>query len=184
MRARAQVRHVLLLIRVGLRDWNQGACLALHFLQRDRLSELLQLVLGLLLALALALLVHFFTGPEETSHILAGGFDHGVSLEHFELAEQFVREQGTEVCKRQVHCLRVLVDSGNGRSQAAACLRMRVAHVAHVNLAFAVVTASLRDRSVVRHELRLVDVLRLARAATEKRRDASSLVLLIAETTK
>ena len=70
----------IFLFSVCLGNRYQGPGLALHLLQWQGLPELLQMVLGLLVSLDLALLLPLFTGPEEAGDVLGGGLHHGVRL--------------------------------------------------------------------------------------------------------
>ena len=116
----------------------------------------MQLILRLLVALVLALLLHFFTRPEEAGYILTRRFNNGVRFEHLQLAEELVRQQGTEIGEWQVHRRCILIYAGNRRSKAAARLRLWVPHVAHIDLALTLLATALGDGAMVGDKLLLV----------------------------
>ena len=122
----------------------------------------------------------FLAGPEEAGDVLAGRLDHRVRFEHLQLAEQLVRQKGIEVGEGQMNRRRAIIDVLHGRAQIAPDAMVRVVHIADVDLAFGTVaSATFRDRSVVCHELRLIDGFGLAVAPAEEGRHANTIALTV-----
>lgn len=171
--------NLLLLVCISLSDGYQSPRLALHLLKWQWLSEFLQVISGLWVTfIALRLLLHcFFAGPEEAGDVLAGGLDHCISLHHFQLCQELVRQERIEVSEGQMHSRLAFIRVLHGGAQIATHAIVRVVHIADIDLAFDSFSSSLGYRSVICHELRLIDSFRFSVASTEERRYANTITL-------
>ena len=105
----------------------------------------------------------FFTGPEEACHVLLVGLDHSVLFHLFELAEEFVRQEGAKIGEWQMYrfwdvcrALHGLIDATAG----GVCCLLQVAHVYVLSVRKLILLARiLSDWALVGDELRLVDAL-------------------------